>query len=100
MEYIKPIITLDKNLSEGIYMASGDVISRCKSKYMLGKPVKPTYNSISDGYKLGRGCEGCQAWNGSENVCRLITEPDSINWDGDFRPSWEIMGKKPDELGW
>lgn len=98
--YQKPLVTAQTNLFEGVYAASGATETRCKSIYMLGKPVKPTYNPIEDGYKKGRGCEGCLAWNAAQCVCRLITAPKEMNWDGDFRPSWEVAGHKPDEPGY
>lgn len=107
-DYIKPIAAPAEGLSEGIYMASGDTAENtsqsgdntrgCKSIYMKGKFQMPTYKPIEDGYKIGRGCEGCPAWNG--NSCRFDTAPEEMNWDGDFRPSWEVQGHKPDEKGY
>ena len=65
---------------------------------MKGIYQKPTYNPMEDGYKVGRGCEGCPAWNGQG--CRIITHPEELNFNDDFRPSWEINGHKPDEKGY
>lgn len=108
--YEKPVATKVDDLAEGVYMASGDAgdvggdasettVSRgCGSKYMNGVFQMPTYNSIEDGYKIGRGCEGCPAWNG--NSCRFESAPEEMNWDGDFRPSWEVQGHEPDEKGY
>lgn len=108
--YIKPAAFPSEGMSEGIYMASGEVADNtsssggkeekrgCKSKYMKGVFQKPTYQPIKDGYKIGRGCEGCPAWNG--NSCRFETAPEEMNWDGDFRPSWEVAGHLPDEKGY
>ena len=84
-------------------MASGDVLpgdgsgtatsTKCSSKYMNGVFVVGTYNSIVDGYKVGRGCEGCPA-----NWGRCAV--DQCNYAGDFRPSWEKAGHLPDERGY
>lgn len=100
MMYQKPIIVSINDLAEGVYAASGsqNTTSRCKSIYMKGVYQQPTYNPIEDGYKIGRGCEGCPAWNGTS--CRFISAPDEMNWDGDFRPTWEVQGHKPDEKGY
>lgn len=104
--YVKPVATRVEELAEGVYMASGAVadasteenVRGCKSIYMKGVFQKPTYSPITDGYKIGRGCEGCPAWNGSS--CRFQSAPEEMNWDGDFRPSWEVAGHKPDEKGY
>ena len=93
----EPIIISVHDLAENIYSASGTK-SGCKSIYMKGEYQQPSYNPIEDGYKIGRGCEGCPAWNGTS--CRFISEPEQMNWDGDFRPSWEVQGHKPDEKGY
>lgn len=95
-KYVSPSVIITDS-SEGVYLASG-AVRGCKSIYMKGKYQQPTYNPIQDGYKIGRGCEGCPAWDG--NSCRFISKPEEMNWDGDFRPSWEIAGKKPDEKGY
>ena len=74
MKYEKPIIELTNTLSEGIYLSSGSQDNakyHCKSIYMNGMYQQPTYNPIQDGYKLGRGCEGCPASNGAS--CRFIS---------------------------
>ena len=55
---------------------------------------KGTYNPIQVGY----GCEGCPASNG--NSCKFVSKPSEMTWDADFRPFWEIHGKKPDEKGY
>ena len=101
MKYEKPIIHVNTTISEGIYLSSGsqaDTTYHCKSIYMHGVYQQPTYNPIQDGYKLGRGCEGCPASNGAS--CRFISHPEEMNWDGDFRPSWEVQGHLPDEKGY
>lgn len=99
MNYEKPIAIALDQCSEGVYLASGTPNKySCKSIYMKGVYVQPTYSPITDGYKIGRGCEGCPAWNG--HSCRFISTPEDINWDGDFRPTWEKQGYLPDEKGY
>ena len=48
-----------------------------------------------DGFKIVRGCEGCPAQDGES--CRFVSHPEQMNWDGDFRPTWEQQGHGPDE---
>lgn len=95
--YEKPILITLEQCSEGVYLSSGTRYA-CKSIFMKGKYIQPTYNPIKDGYKIGRGCEGCPAWNGYS--CRFVSEPEQMNWDGDFRPTWEKKGHLPDEKGY
>jgi len=107
--YEKPVVMVNEELAEGVYAASGDKAAnvnaetsgpkyKCESIYMNGVYQQGTWNPIEDGYKKGRGCEGCPAQNG--NSCRFVTAPEQMNWDGDFRPSWEVAGHKPDEKGY
>ena len=97
--YDKPVILQPNDLAEGIYTDSGSNSKyHCDSIYMNGIYQKPTYNPIQDGYKIGRGCEGCPAQNGDS--CRFVSAPEEMNWDGDFRPTWEKNGHKPDEKGY
>ncbi len=92
--YEKPEIIVVDNLAEGIYASSGKTGQTCDSIYMNGIFVLGTKSPITDGYKKGRGCEGCPAnWGDKCAVSEL-------NYDGDFRPSWEVEGKGPDELGY
>lgn len=99
-KYSKPTIIINDSSFEGVYASSGSQTAECKSIYILGNPITPTYNPIEDGYMLGRGCEGCPAWNAESCVCRLITNPQEMNWTDDFRPSWEVNGHLPDEKGY
>lgn len=97
MKYEKPVVHLTDTVSEGVYLASGAQGGsqyRCKSKYMNGVYQKPTYIN-SDGFKIARGCEGCPARDGES--CRFVSHPEQMNWDGDFRPTWEKEGHGPDE---
>lgn len=99
MKYTKPEINIINDYPEDVYMSSGSQkYTKCKSIYLNGTYQKPTYNPIQDGYKVGRGCEGCPASDGSS--CRFDSHPEQMNWDGDFRPSWEIQGHLPDEKGY
>ena len=98
-KYEPPKIIVLSDVAEGIYASSGiQTTPVCGSIYMKGIYQKPTYNPIEDGYKVGRGCEGCPAWNGQG--CRIITHPEELNFNDDFRPSWKINGHKPDEKGY
>ena len=65
---------------------------------MNGIAQNPTYNPIRDGYKIGYGCDGCPAWNGTS--CKFVSSPNEMTWVADFRPSWEKQGKLPDEKGY
>ncbi|MBQ7956102.1 MAG: hypothetical protein IJ282_10175 [Lachnospiraceae bacterium] len=97
-KYVRPIVVVNDEVSEGVYAASGARIQySCDSIYMNGVYHHPTYNPLEDGYKIGRGCEGCPAWTGDS--CRFDTAPEQMNWDGDFRPTWEVDGKLPDDKG-
>jgi hypothetical protein len=91
--YVKPEIIVVDNLAEGIYASSGNTGNCCDSIYMNGVFVVGTQSPIVDGYKVGKGCEGCPANHGK---CKV----DQVNYDGDFRPSWEVSGKLPDQLGY
>lgn len=98
MKYEKPVVHLTDTVSEGVYLASGAQGGsqyRCKSKYMNGVYQKPTFISNGDGYKIVRGCEGCPAQDGES--CRFVSHPEQMNWDDDFRPTWEKEGHGPDE---
>lgn len=96
-EYESPIIIPLFSMSEGIFASSGSV-SKCKSIYMSGVYQQPTYNPMEDGYKKGKGCEGCPASNGSG--CRFSDPKEEANKFVDYRPSWEIQGHLPDEKGY
>ena len=97
--YVQPTLTENEDAFEGIYTASGNKKESasgysCDSKYMNGTYVIGTYTPINDGYKKGRGCEGCPANYG--NSCGVS----QVNYDGDFRPSWEVQGHLPNEKGY
>lgn len=105
--YVKPSITIDQFVAEGIYMASGSTASniKCDSIYMNGVWQAPDYsswNGTTRGYKQQFGCLGCPANTG--NGCGLQTHyidsgnADSYNVDnGNRKPSWEKKGYNPDD---
>ena len=107
MNYEKPEASLIEKVSEGVYLSSGmqetggtetGSQTRCKSQYMKGNFQPKRGDSINIGYKDGYGCEGCPAYRGDS--CAFDTAPEQMNYDGDFRPSWETWGKLPDEKGY
>lgn len=52
--YKKPLITIDSDLAEGIYLASGSNGPKCDSRYMRGNWQAPDYsdwNGSTRGYK-------------------------------------------------
>jgi hypothetical protein len=93
--YNKPEILVVDGLAEGIYASSGSSGASCESLYMNGVFTVGTYSPITDGYKIGRGCEGCHA-----NWGKCAIGDPNLNPDQDFRPSWEKAGKGPDEKGY
>ncbi len=99
-KYEKPVVEVTSELAEGVYANSGAGAGgrKCGSIYMNGVYQQPSNQPINDGYKLGRGCEGCPAQNGGS--CRFQSAPQEMNWDGDFRPAWEVQGHLPDEKGY
>ncbi len=93
MHYEKPDILRVDNLSEGVYLASGQFV--CGSKYLQGNWIKPWQQSSGDIMHV-RGCEGCSADDGAK--CKIsVGDTSQLNANGDFRPTWEIDGKKPED---
>jgi hypothetical protein len=92
--YVKPEIIVVDNLAEGIYASSGSTGGGCDSKYMNGIFVVGIGSPITNGYKVGRGCEGCPGSEG--NKCKA----DKMNDAEDCRPTWEKDGKLPDQKGY
>ena len=93
--YVKPTAIMNENYTEGVYAApSGE--RGCMSIYMNGVYHASDYSDWQNGTNInGRGCEGCPASEGSG--CKFQTNPESMNWNGDFRPSWEVQGKNPND---
>ena len=110
--YVKPMILVNEELSEGVYAASGAVggvgdessssgtgdgagnggtARVCGSIYMQGVFVSTDQGEkIYGGENVGaRGCEGCPAAWGDH--CAI----NEVNYDSDFRPWWEVAGRSP-----
>ncbi len=114
--YETPKVIENTDVSEGIYMASGDVAdaaggnsdsgSKCDSIYMKGVWQAPDYSNwaagTTRGYKQQFACLGCPA--NTANGCGLQThyiesgEAQSYDVDdGNRKPSWEKKGYGPDD---
>ena len=92
MAYEKPIITLQNDLAEGVYAASGDNLPVCQSQYMMGVYHNPTSNTYGATIsRIDRGCEGCPAAQGGE--CRRDLGP----FGNSLMPTWERNGYDPKE---
>ncbi len=114
--YETPKVIENTDVSEGIYMASGDVADaaggnsdggpKCDSIYMKGVWQAPDYShwaaGTTRGYKQQFACLGCPA--NTANGCGLQThyiesgEAQSYDVDdGNRKPSWEKKGYGPDD---
>lgn len=90
MKYERPTITVQNDLTEGVYTASGDIV--CQSKYMNGNHQDPVTNTYGvEIARKDRGCEGCPADQGGE--CRLDLGP----FGSPLMPTWERNGNSPDD---
>lgn len=98
--YQKPMILKEEELVEGIYMASGDVISGtgCNSIYMRGvyhpntrgqNVIDPANDPDSAHTLLERGCEGCPY-----NWGWCAVNDDNAFPGQDSRPDWERKGHR------
>lgn len=122
-KYEKPMVVLDVDAAEGVFMASGQSgdsgggssdgsggasAATCQSQYMQGV-FHPQDNSIAYGspnytYMNVCGCEGCAASAGS--YCQLTNASWASNdgladaANGTLKPSWEQQGKSPDAQAW
>lgn len=109
--YVKPIISIDLGLAEGVYAASGAADSsggggiKCDSVYMKGVWQAPDYSSWAGGtrgYKQQFGCLGCPAnrYNGCGLLTDYIDSGNASSYDtdnGNRKPSWEKKGYGPDD---
>lgn len=103
--YKKPLITIDSDLAEGIYLASGSNSLKCDSRYMKGNWQAPDYSSWNGGtrgYKQQFACLGCPA--NTANGCGLLTHYEDSGHAGSYdvdngnrKPSWEKKGYGPDD---
>ncbi len=121
--YEKPVIIRNDELTESVYLASGDVSEEsaaapgeivCDSIYMQGvwQPQdNSSWNGVERGYKQQFGCLGCPANRGggaSDNGaggCALLIDQayldgaTSYNVDnGNRKPEWERRGYGPDDV--
>lgn len=92
--YEQPLIFANDELCEGVYAASGDSTGTTKCDSIHRKGVYKALVSHNDAdanhTSAERGCEGCPVnWN--DGICHVST----VNYEGDFRPSWEKAGKGP-----
>lgn len=110
--YEKPVLRVNADLAEGVYLASGDVVAdtdnglKCDSIYMKGVWQAPDYSDWAGGtrgYKQQFGCLGCPA--NTANGCGLQTHyvdsgyASSYDVDnGNRMPSWERKGYGPDDV--
>ena len=109
--YETPKVIENQDVSEGIYMASGDTeggsdgAPGCDSKYMKGVWQAPDYSDWGGktrGYRQQFGCLGCPAY--TANGCGLQThyvdsgKASSYDVDnGNRKPSWEKKGYGPND---
>lgn len=91
--YEKPTVIRPEELSEGIYLDSGDNAgtAQCESRHMNG-----VYHRPKDWYQdadtmLDRGCEGCPAGY-SYTECRREED----NFGDPLMPKWELLGYSPE----
>jgi len=107
VNYERPVVLANEDLSEGVYAASGAVDGpKCDSIYMQGVWQAPDYSQWSNGenrgYKQQFACLGCPA--NTDSGCGLLTHyvesGNASSYDvdnGNRKPSWEKKGYKPDD---
>lgn len=106
--YEKPVVLVNCELAEGVYLASGDIIGditedatnggkKCDSAYMQGNWQAPNMDyqggSHFKGYKTHYGCLGCNASWGSH--CAVKSEWYTDAHNGNNMPEWERRGYGP-----
>lgn len=113
-KYEKPMIFVNADTSEGVYLASGEATGnggvsdsgiKCDSIYMKGVWQAPDYSDWAGGtrgYKQQFACLGCPA--NTDNGCGLLTHYiDSDNAasyevdNGNRKPTWEKKGYGPED---
>lgn len=100
MKYVRPEIVTVNEMAEGVYLASGDEVKTCQSKYMNGVYQRPNPSTIPGATcRYGDlGCRSCPADNNWD--CALLTDrplATSSLTDGALMPKWEYIGHTPDE---
>lgn len=109
--YEKPILQINPDLAEGVYLASGDAATggdggpKCDSIYMKGVWQAPDYSDWAGetrGYKQQFACLGCPA--NTASGCGLQTHyvdsgyASSYDVDnGNRKPTWEKKGYGPND---
>lgn len=101
--YKKPMAVEVADVNEGVYLASGDTEpgnggTGCESQYMKGvyKKGDSSGSGMAPAYDR-KGCEGCAADDG--DGCKLLKgDPKVVG--NKYKPTWEQLGKTPDELVW
>lgn len=108
--YEKPILQVNPDLAEGVYLASGDAAAgndggpKCDSIYMKGvwqaQDTSTWAAGENRGYKQQFGCLGCPA--NTASGCGLQTHYVDSGYassydvdDGNRMPSWERKGYGP-----
>lgn len=110
-DYEKPMLRVNVELAEGVYLASGDTTSdssgslSCDSVYMKGVWQAPDYSDWAGGtrgYKQQFGCLGCPAYTAT--ACGLLTHYADSDYassyevdNGNRKPSWEAKGYGPED---
>ncbi len=97
--YEKPMALKTEGTSEGVYLASGEIVGgRCGSIYLKGVFHKPNHSGNAMGTNIDvRGCEGCPGGDDG-NECKILK---GEYWsDKDYRPTWERNGEAPDKMTW
>lgn len=88
INYQKPEIKKSSiEVLETVNTASGEIGRKCQSVYMKGVYHPTNYSNGAD--MMSRGCEGC---NANWGYCGVS----ACNYDGVFKPSWEVAGVNTD----
>lgn len=105
--YEKPVVIKTEELTEGVYLASGDAVAgggatdggatdvngTCDSKYLQGAWNRPWTNKQPESNLNTLGCQGCPGDDG--NGCKLLKGETKIA-DKTYQPTWEREGYPPE----
>ena len=93
MQYEKPVVVAQNEVTEGVYAHSGTLYTTCSSQYMNGIYQAPVGGRIPSGTETTGRKMGCQTCPGDRNwACRC--EEGSYEL---LMPQWEKDGHTPDE---
>lgn len=97
MKYVRPEVAVLEGMSEGVYMASGDV-RQCESQYMNGNYKAPEGGKVNGGtYTYGSlGCRSCPA-DINYHCAVAAQEYESIRPGKPCMPQWEANGHSENE---